>query len=311
MPELVLHRPLPEADVRALRTVAHGLQGEARLRDRARIGWLSHDGHRVREIVALAGISEPTVRHWITRCNAQGLAGRADAPRTGRPPTSTPEAIGTVSAPSLMPPQDRNLPVASGTLDRLAAYLPAECGIASTRSRIGELLQADGVRWRTQETGFGALPPSPQQGGDRRPRRDATRQARRDLPRRDGPGVGHAASRAPIDPARSPSRPAGARPRRSTMADGARGRSSGPCPPATGEACTAPAGRPTARWVEFLEPVEGSIAEHGDRVYAMLAKLSAHRAADVRRWSRADPRWEVVVQPTSAADLNRIAPWCK
>ncbi|MDQ3656185.1 MAG: helix-turn-helix domain-containing protein, partial [Chloroflexota bacterium] len=44
---------------------------------------------------------------------------------------------------------------------------------------------------------------------------------------------------------------------------------------------------------------------------AHLDALEALLDVGGRTWSLADPRWEVVVQPTSAADLNRIAPWCK
>ncbi len=153
MPNLLLLRPLTEEEATDLRSLAHGQKVEARLRDRARICWLSHEGKRVREIVALIG--DATVRHWITRFNAQGLAGLVDAPRIGRPPTYTPEEIGTVVATSLTPPDDLGLPFASWTLDRLAAYLHEVKGIAIKRSRIGELLQAEGLRWRTQETWFG------------------------------------------------------------------------------------------------------------------------------------------------------------
>jgi len=155
VPELLLLRPLTEEEATDLRTLAHGQKVEARLRDRARICWLSHEGRRVREIIALVGVNEKTVRRWITRFNAQGLTGLRDAPRLGRPPTYTPEQIGTVIATSLTPPQELALPFASWTLDRLAAYLHEERGIAIKRSRIGELLQAEGLRWRTQETWFG------------------------------------------------------------------------------------------------------------------------------------------------------------
>ena len=37
-------------------------------------------------------------------------------------------------------------------LDRLAVYLAEHKGITIKRSRIDELLQAEGLRWRTQET---------------------------------------------------------------------------------------------------------------------------------------------------------------
>jgi transposase len=155
---LLLLRPLTDEEASDLRALAHGQKVEARLRDRARICWCSHQGKRIREIVALVGVSDSTVRHWITRFNAQGLAGLTDAPRMGRPPTYTPDEIGIVIATSLTRPDDLGLPFGSWTLDRLAAYLHEECGIAIKRSRIGELLQAEGLRWRTQETWFGERP---------------------------------------------------------------------------------------------------------------------------------------------------------
>jgi hypothetical protein len=45
--------------------------------------------------------------------------------------------------------------VALETLDRLVAYLD-ERGIGMRRSRIGEVLLAEGLRWRQEETWFGA-----------------------------------------------------------------------------------------------------------------------------------------------------------
>jgi len=153
--EMLMLRPLTEAETHALRVLAHGQKAEARLRDRARICWLSHTGRRISEILAIVGVNDKTVRRWISRFNAQGVAGLTDAPRIGRPPTYTAEQIGTVIAPSLTPPDDLGLPFGSWTLDRLAAYLREEQGIAIKRSRIGELLHAEGLRWRTQETWFG------------------------------------------------------------------------------------------------------------------------------------------------------------
>jgi transposase len=61
-------------------------------------------------------------------------------------------------AAALTKPAELGLPFASWTLDRLAAYLAEEQGIGRKRSRIGELLLAEGLRWRTQETWFGERP---------------------------------------------------------------------------------------------------------------------------------------------------------
>ncbi len=139
----------------SLQEVPHGRKVEARLRDRAHICWLAHQGQRVTAISATDGVSHRTVRRWIHRFTAEGLAGLTDAPRRGRPPTSTAEQIGTVVATSLTPPDALGLPFGSWTLDRLVTYLQETHSIAMRRSRMGELLQAEGLRWRTQETWCG------------------------------------------------------------------------------------------------------------------------------------------------------------
>ena len=151
-------RALSDQEAEELRALAHSRAVEARLRDRARICWLSHQGQRVAAIQAALGVADGTVRLWITRFNTQGLDGLRDRRRGGRPATYTPEQVGELVAASLTAPQELSLPFSSWTLDRLAAYLNEERGIAIKRSRIGEILQAEGLRWRQQETWFGERP---------------------------------------------------------------------------------------------------------------------------------------------------------
>lgn len=155
MPGSLTLRSLDAAETDTLQTVAQGRKAEAWLRDRARICWLSHTGRTVSEISTIVGCGHRTVRRWLHRFNADGMAGLADAPRAGRPPTYTADQVGTIIATSLTPPQELGQPFGSWTLDRLATYLHDEQGIAMRRSRIAELLQAEGLRWRTQETWFG------------------------------------------------------------------------------------------------------------------------------------------------------------
>jgi transposase len=100
-------------------------------------------------------VAESSVGRWLKRCNAKGLAGLADEPRSGRPPTYTPEAVNVVIATALTSPGQLDLPFASWTLDRLEAYLNEKRGLAIKRSRIDELLIAEGLRWRQQEKWFG------------------------------------------------------------------------------------------------------------------------------------------------------------
>ena len=58
-------------------------------------------------------------------------------------------------AAALTSPRSLGLPFAAWTVDRLAAYLREHTGIAMRRSRIDEILLAEGLRWRRQETWFG------------------------------------------------------------------------------------------------------------------------------------------------------------
>jgi transposase len=138
--------------------LARSRTAPARLVDRARIVRSSRQGDTVAEIAETLGVCQDTVRRWINRFDRHGVAGLADQPRAGRPPTYTAEEVGAVVAASLTKPQDLGLPFACWTLDRLAAYLNEEQGLPIKRSRISELLIAEGLRWREQESWFGARP---------------------------------------------------------------------------------------------------------------------------------------------------------
>jgi transposase len=151
-------RALTEEAAAELRALAHSRTTEVRLRERARIGWLAHQGRHVPQIAADLGLCQATARTWLKRCNAAGLDGLRDAARSGRPPTYTPEEVGAVVEASLTKPTELGWPFACWTLDRLAAYLNEEKAIPIKRSRIGELLVAEGLRWRQQETWFGERP---------------------------------------------------------------------------------------------------------------------------------------------------------
>jgi len=120
---------------------------------------LASRGERVPEIAGELRVSEGTVRLWLKRFNQAGIDGLADLPRSGKPPTYTPEQVGEAVAASLTNPRSLGLPFASWTLDRLTAHLNEEKGVPIKRSRVGEILQAEGLRWRRQETWFGERHP--------------------------------------------------------------------------------------------------------------------------------------------------------
>jgi transposase len=100
-------------------------------------------------------VGAATARLWLKRFNAAGVRGLEDAPRSGRPATYTPEQIGEVIATALTDPQTLGQPFGCWTLDRLEVYLNEERHLPIKRSRIDEVLLAEGLRWRSQETWFG------------------------------------------------------------------------------------------------------------------------------------------------------------
>jgi transposase len=156
MPKRLAVRALTEEESGAVKRLAHSRTAAARVVERARIVWRSSEGWRVPAIAAAVGRGEDTVRVWLRRFDVAGLDGLADAARAGRPATYTAAEIGTVVATALSDPQALGLPFGDWTYDRLAAYLNEVAGVAIKRSRIQEVLVAEGLRWREQETWFGA-----------------------------------------------------------------------------------------------------------------------------------------------------------
>jgi transposase len=148
-------RAFSDQEETEVRRLAHARTEPARLVERAQMIWLASQGQRVPAIARALQVHAQTVRHWLKRFNAAGLTGLKDAPRAGRPATYTPEQVGAVIATALTDPQQFGLPFGSWTLDRLEAYLNEEQRLPIKRSRIDEVLIAEGLRWRTQETWFG------------------------------------------------------------------------------------------------------------------------------------------------------------
>jgi transposase len=153
---MALHlRPMTAEEVDMIRRLAHSRTEPARLVERARMIWRAHQGQQVPAIARELRLCQATVRAWLKRFNCQGLVGLQERARPGRPATYTPEQVGEVIAMALTPPLELGLPFACWTLDRLREYLSEVKGIGMKRTRIDELLLAEGLRWRQQETWFG------------------------------------------------------------------------------------------------------------------------------------------------------------
>ena len=132
------------------RTLGAGLVRRAQIVQHA-----VQEGLSAPEVADRMGLCGATVRFWLKRFNARGLQGLEEDMRSGRPPTYSAEERSAVIIAALSRPAELGLPFASWTLDRLVAYL-GERGIGMRRSRISEVLLAEGLKWRQEETWFGA-----------------------------------------------------------------------------------------------------------------------------------------------------------
>ncbi|HEY0722796.1 MAG TPA: helix-turn-helix domain-containing protein [Pyrinomonadaceae bacterium] len=135
--------------------LAHSRTAAVRLVERAQIILATLHGERPSAIARRLALTRPTVYTWIHRFNDQGVAGLEDRLRCGCPATYAADQKAEVIALALTEPQTLGLPFGCWTLDRLQTYLNEHTGIAMKRSRINEILLAEGLRWRQQESWFG------------------------------------------------------------------------------------------------------------------------------------------------------------
>ena len=148
-------RTLTDEESAQIVRLARSRTAPAQLVQRAQIIERSSQHQRVARIAEALGVCPKTVRRWIDRFSAQGLAGLDDAPRAGRPRTYTETQYGQVlaKARSAPPPPAGGevAPSCHWTLDRLEADLAKE-GLAIKRSQIRRILKAEHVKWQHPRT---------------------------------------------------------------------------------------------------------------------------------------------------------------
>jgi transposase len=92
MPLPIRSAQLRPGDRATLEQIVRSRTSPQRIVERARILLASADGRSGNEICAQVGVSRPTVTRWLDRYEADGLSALlGDRPRSGRPPTLTPE----------------------------------------------------------------------------------------------------------------------------------------------------------------------------------------------------------------------------
>ena len=148
-------RKLETEEYNALKKWAASRRMAAGRVKRAQIILLSNQGYIASEIAQSLDLNEKTVRVWISRFNRAGLAGLEEKVRNGRPPVYSTEEVSTVLALAQTPPRSLGLPFHFWTLDRLVTYLNEEKHIGIKRSRLSEIFQHEGLRWKHEEGWIG------------------------------------------------------------------------------------------------------------------------------------------------------------
>jgi transposase len=103
------------------------------------------DGRTIPEAAAALGHHAQTVRKFVTRFVAEGFAGLADRPRSGRPPRLTEADLVALEARL---DADAATGARSWTMPQLAAWLAEERGVCITPDHLGERLKRRDFRWK-------------------------------------------------------------------------------------------------------------------------------------------------------------------
>ena len=147
-------RPLTTQEADAVKRFASSRTAPHRVVQRAQIVWASAQGESVRDSARRVGLSAFRVRAWLHRFNRHGVAGLADAPRSGRPRQHDETVRSTVIALARTKPRSLGYPFALWTLARLQQALQERQGLHVTPATIWKLLHAEGLVWKRQQSWF-------------------------------------------------------------------------------------------------------------------------------------------------------------
>jgi transposase len=152
---MVYVRPLAEAERQELKRLARREVG--RVSERMRAVLLSGRGYSVPEIARIFECDEATVREWIRRFEAEGVAGLKDRPKAGRRPRATPAARERLrrAVSEERPAQG------TWTVVLLQVQLVVMTGVRLSRTTVRRLLHALGFRWRRPKLALPADPEAP------------------------------------------------------------------------------------------------------------------------------------------------------
>jgi transposase len=140
----MIHLHVSDKQRQALEQVSRQAVGRVALR--AQMVLLAARGYTVPQIAAIHACGQDVVRVWLHRYEQEGVAGRDDAPRSGRAPTDP--LAGRIIAPQAGQSPECSGPVQScWTVALLTAFLAARFGLGRARDSVRRYLHRLGWRW--------------------------------------------------------------------------------------------------------------------------------------------------------------------
>jgi transposase len=117
-----------------------------RLHTRAQMVLLAAERHMVAaEIAKIVRTDEQTVRRWLKRYQAEGVAGLSDAPHPGAKPTVTEAYKAQLIIVARQRPRSLNQPYSLWTCQRLADYMAEQTGIRVSGETVRHYLIAANI----------------------------------------------------------------------------------------------------------------------------------------------------------------------
>ncbi|KKK63875.1 hypothetical protein LCGC14_2989870 [marine sediment metagenome] len=114
---------------------------DVRIRERTQIILLASEQEMTApEICRIVRRNDQTIRTWIKRFNAEGLAGLYDAPRSGAPRTVTTEYRERLLVVVRQRPRSLDRPYSMWTLQRLADFMAEETGTRVSSTTVRRIL---------------------------------------------------------------------------------------------------------------------------------------------------------------------------
>ena len=157
MPKRIALRTLTTEEEAEIRRLANSRKEPKSMVQRAQVieTMLDNPGmaaSRAGEQVGFKGA--PMGIKWVRRFNEAGIAGLMDSERSGRPATHTQEVRSALLDLALQKPRSLGYPFELWTLERLQRAYKERYGLHLSVSTIWSWVEAEGFRWRRQESWF-------------------------------------------------------------------------------------------------------------------------------------------------------------